>query len=84
MAVTQENSNASLIFETLYRLVGLFTTYFGEFTEDKFKEYAVLTHEILEEAIDYVKQQTCLVALILFLSCHKKKTKTRDFHKRSL
>ena len=48
VAVTKNNANAALIFEFLYRLVGLGKGYFGKFDEEAVKNNFVLVYELLD------------------------------------
>ena len=48
MAVTKGNANAALVFEFLYRLVGLGKAYFGKFDEEAVKNNFVLVYELLD------------------------------------
>ena len=50
MAVTKSNANAALVFEFLYRLVGLGRGYFGKFDEEAVKNNFVLVYELLDGA----------------------------------
>ncbi|KAL8796462.1 MAG: hypothetical protein Q9195_001136 [Heterodermia aff. obscurata] len=48
VAVTKSNANAALVFEFLYRLVGLGKGYFGKFDEEAVKNNFVLVYELLD------------------------------------
>ena len=48
MAITKSNANAALVFEFLYRLVGLGRGYFGKFDEEAVKNNFVLVYELLD------------------------------------
>ena len=48
MAITKSNANAALVFEFLYRLVGLGKSYFGKFDEEAVKNNFVLVYELLD------------------------------------
>ena len=48
MAVTKSNANAALVFEFLYRLVGLGRSYFGKFDEEAVKNNFVMVYELLD------------------------------------
>jgi len=50
VAVTKSNANAALVFEFLYRLVGLGKAYFGKFDEEAVKNNFVLVYELLDGA----------------------------------
>ncbi|KAJ2858810.1 clathrin associated protein complex medium subunit [Coemansia erecta] len=52
-AVTKNNSNAALVFEFLYRLLGLGVSYFGRFDEEAVKNNFVLFYELLDEVLDF-------------------------------
>lgn len=51
VAVTRSNANAALVFEFLYRLVGLGKGYFGKFDEEAVKSNFVLVYELLDGTI---------------------------------
>ncbi|USP78572.1 ap-2 complex subunit mu-1 [Curvularia clavata] len=53
VAVTKTNANAALVFEFLYRLVGLGKAYFGKFDEEAVKNNFVLVYELLDEILDF-------------------------------
>lgn len=48
VAITKSNANAALVFEFLYRLVGLGRGYFGKFDEEAVKNNFVLVYELLD------------------------------------
>ena len=48
VAVTKSNANAALVFEFLYRLIGLGKGYFGKFDEEAVKNNFVLVYELLD------------------------------------
>ena len=48
VAITKSNANAALIFEFLYKLVGLGRGYFGKFDEEAIKNNFVLVYELLD------------------------------------
>ena len=48
VAITKSNANAALVFEFLYRLVGLGKSYFGKFDEEAVKNNFVLVYELLD------------------------------------
>ena len=48
VAITKTNANAALVFEFLYRLVGLGRGYFGKFDEEAVKNNFVLVYELLD------------------------------------
>ena len=54
-AVTKSNANAALIFEFLYRFVGLGKSYFGKFDEEAIKNNFVLIYEILDGKSIYTR-----------------------------
>ena len=52
--MTKGNANAALVFEFLYRLVGLGKAYFGKFDEEAVKNNFVLVYELLDgEKLSY-------------------------------
>lgn len=53
VAVTKSNANAALVFEFLYRFVGLGKAYFGKFDEEAVKNNFVLVYELLDEILDF-------------------------------
>ncbi|KAI9677450.1 MAG: hypothetical protein M1817_006404 [Caeruleum heppii] len=53
VAVTKSNANAALVFEFLYRFVGLGKGYFGKFDEEAVKNNFVLVYELLDEILDF-------------------------------
>ena len=49
VAVTKANSNATLVFQFLYQLAGVFRAYFGgQFDENNVRENFVLIYELLD------------------------------------
>lgn len=48
VAITKSNANAGLVFEFLYRLVGLGRGYFGKLDEEAVKNNFVLVYELLD------------------------------------
>lgn len=50
---TKNNASAALVFEFLYRLLGLGVSYFGKFNEDSVKNNFVLVYELLDEVLDF-------------------------------
>ena len=48
VAITKSNANAALVFEFLYRLIGLGKSYFGKFDEEAVKNNFVLVYELLD------------------------------------
>jgi len=60
LAVTKLNSNASLVFEFLYKLIEIFKAYFdGKLTEDSLRENFSLVYELLDEIVDFGYPQNC-------------------------
>jgi hypothetical protein len=53
VAVTKSNANAALVFEFLYRFIGLGKAYFGKFDEEAVKNNFVLVYELLDEILDF-------------------------------
>merc|ERR1712151_1444568 len=51
LAVTQRNSNATLIVVFLYRLAEVLRDYFNELEEESIKDNFVVTYELLHEII---------------------------------
>merc|ERR1712066_283862 len=58
MAVTQRNSNATLIVAFLYRLSEGLRDYFNELEEESIKDNFVITYELLDEMMDNGYPQT--------------------------
>lgn len=55
VACTQQNVNAALVFEFLHKMIDLFTSYFGDITEENVKNNFVLIYELLDgTSIDYM------------------------------
>ncbi|KAK5100127.1 clathrin associated protein complex medium subunit [Exophiala xenobiotica] len=52
-AVTKSNANAAIVFEFLYRFIGLGRGYFGKFDEEAVKNNFVLIYELLDEILDF-------------------------------
>ncbi|KAJ3288185.1 hypothetical protein HK104_008287 [Borealophlyctis nickersoniae] len=52
VAVTKVNANAALVFEFLYKVVGLGRSYFGRFDEEAVKNNFTLIYELLDEICD--------------------------------
>lgn len=53
VACTQQNVNAALVFEFLHKMIELFSSYFGDITEENIKNNFVLIYELLDEILDY-------------------------------
>lgn len=53
VAVSRSNIDAGLVFEFLYKLVDLGTSYFGKFNEESVKNNFTLIYELLDEIIDF-------------------------------
>ena len=64
MAVTKGNANAALVFEFLYRLVGLGKSYFGKFDEEAVKSNFVLVYELLDGGL--VWSLLSLIIIVVF------------------
>lgn len=48
VAVTKSNANAAIVFEFLYKFIGLGKQYFGKFDEEAVKNNFVLIYELLD------------------------------------
>ena len=48
VACTQQNVNAALVFEFLHKMIELFSSYFGDMTEENVKNNFVLIYELLD------------------------------------
>lgn len=68
--LTSYNANASLIFQFLHTLVGIFKAYFGGvFDEDSIKNNFVLIYELLDETMDHgFPQNTQTEVLKLYIT----------------
>ncbi|KAJ1956341.1 clathrin associated protein complex medium subunit [Linderina pennispora] len=76
-AVTKNNANAALVFEFLYRLLGLGFSYFGRFDEEAVKNNFVLIYELLDEVLDYGYPQNIEVdTLKLYVTTESIRSKT--------
>ncbi|XP_019857611.1 PREDICTED: AP-2 complex subunit mu-like [Amphimedon queenslandica] len=53
VACTQQNVNAALVFEFLHKMIDLFSSYFGDITEENVKNNFVLIYELLDEILDF-------------------------------
>merc|ERR1712113_1189884 len=53
LAVTQRNSNATLIVAFLYRLAEVLKDYFKELEEESIRDNFVITYELLDEMMDF-------------------------------
>ncbi|KAJ2161437.1 clathrin associated protein complex medium subunit [Coemansia sp. RSA 552] len=51
--VARSNANAALVFEFLYRFLGVGVSYFGQFDEQAVKSNFVLVYELLDEVLDF-------------------------------
>jgi len=64
LAVTQRNSNATLIVASLYRLAEVLRDYFKELEEESIKDNFVVTYELLDEMMDNGYPQTTEVKIL--------------------
>ncbi|KAJ1983941.1 clathrin associated protein complex medium subunit [Dimargaris cristalligena] len=53
VAATRGNANAALVFEALYRVSELGTSYFGRFDEESVKNNFTLIYELMDEILDF-------------------------------
>ncbi|KAI7220145.1 clathrin adaptor, mu subunit [Hortaea werneckii] len=53
VGVSKGNVNSALVFEFLYKLVGLGKSYFGRFDEEAVKSNFVMVYELLDEILDF-------------------------------
>ncbi|XP_032419371.1 AP-1 complex subunit mu-2 [Xiphophorus hellerii] len=58
VATTNKNSNASLIYSFLYKIVEVFTEYFKELEEESIQDNFVVVYELLDELMDFGFPQT--------------------------
>eukprot|EP00835_Amoeboradix_gromovi_P004097 NODE_301_length_11418_cov_0.342521.p2 type:complete len:366 gc:universal NODE_301_length_11418_cov_0.342521:3935-5032(+) len=59
VATSKENVNVAMVFEFLYRFIGICINYFGHFDEDTIKQQFALIYELLDEVIDFGFPQNC-------------------------
>ncbi|XP_032887655.1 AP-2 complex subunit mu isoform X1 [Amblyraja radiata] len=52
-AVTKQNVNAAMVFEFLYKMCDVMTSYFGKISEENIKNNFVLIYELLDEILDF-------------------------------
>merc|ERR1712113_576564 len=64
LAVTQRNSNATLIVSFLYKLAEVLRDYFNELEEESIKDNFVITYELLDEMMDNGYPQTTEVKVL--------------------
>ncbi|XP_051981083.1 AP-1 complex subunit mu-2-like, partial [Xyrauchen texanus] len=58
VAITNKNSNASMVYAFLYKLVEVFTEYFKELEEESIQDNFVVVYELLDELMDFGFPQT--------------------------
>ncbi|TRY66693.1 hypothetical protein DNTS_011623 [Danionella cerebrum] len=58
VAATNKNSNASLVYAFLYKLVEVFSEYFKELEEESIQDNFVVVYELLDELMDFGFPQT--------------------------
>uniref|UniRef100_A0A8C7H5L4 AP-1 complex subunit mu-2 n=1 Tax=Oncorhynchus kisutch TaxID=8019 RepID=A0A8C7H5L4_ONCKI len=58
VATTNKNSNASLVYAFLYKVVEVFTEYFTELEEESIQDNFVVVYELLDELMDFGFPQT--------------------------
>ena len=72
LLVTRKNSNATLVFTFLYRLIDVFHEYFKEIEEESIKDNFVVIYELLDEMMDNGYPQYTEVKLLSeFIKCEK-------------
>ena len=59
VAASKDNINVAMVFEFLYRFIGICINYFGKFDEDIIREQFSLIYELLDEVIDFGFPQNC-------------------------
>eukprot|EP00834_Sanchytrium_tribonematis_P005944 NODE_398_length_8105_cov_1.375094.p1 type:complete len:364 gc:universal NODE_398_length_8105_cov_1.375094:1665-574(-) len=59
VAVSKDSVNVAMVFEFLYRFVGISINYFSKFNEDIIKQHFALIYELLDECIDFGFPQNC-------------------------
>lgn len=64
MAVTKSNTNALVVLNFLYRMVGVFEEYFNEVNEESIHDNFVIMYELFDEMMDFGYPQ-CTEAKIL-------------------
>ncbi|XP_075382107.1 AP-1 complex subunit mu-2 isoform X2 [Mycteria americana] len=58
VATTKKNSNASLVYSFLYKVVEVFCEYFKELEEESIRDNFVIVYELLDELMDFGFPQT--------------------------
>lgn len=53
MAVTRSNTDASVVFEFLYKFEGLLVQYFGNLTDDIIKDHFSTIYDLLDEVLEF-------------------------------
>jgi AP-1 complex subunit mu len=52
LAVTKKNSNATMVFSFIYKIIDVFTEYFKEVEEESIRDNFVVIYELLDEMMD--------------------------------
>lgn len=65
VACTQQNVNVSLVFEFLHKMIDLFSSYFGDITEENIKNNFVLIYELLDGKLGFCTVHVHVHACIL-------------------
>ena len=56
--MSKKNSNATMVFTFLYKLIEIFKEYFNEIDDDSIKDNFVIIYELLDEMMDNGYPQT--------------------------
>jgi hypothetical protein len=64
LAVSQMNSDATLVLLFLYKLIDVFKEYFKEVEEESIRDNFVITYELLDEMMDFGYPQATEAALL--------------------
>uniref|UniRef100_A0A4W3IT84 Adaptor related protein complex 2 subunit mu 1 n=1 Tax=Callorhinchus milii TaxID=7868 RepID=A0A4W3IT84_CALMI len=78
-AVTKQNVNAAMVFEFLYKMCDVMTSYFGKISEENIKNNFVLIYELLDEILDFgYPQNSETGALKTFITQQGIKSQTKE------
>uniref|UniRef100_A0A8B9EGX3 Adaptor related protein complex 2 subunit mu 1 n=1 Tax=Anser cygnoides TaxID=8845 RepID=A0A8B9EGX3_ANSCY len=75
----QQNVNAAMVFEFLYKMCDVMTAYFGKISEENIKNNFVLIYELLDEILDFgYPQNSETGALKTFITQQGIKSQTKE------
>jgi len=74
LAVSKNNTNATMVLLFLYKLIGVFRDYFQELEEESIRDNFVIIYELLDEMMDFGYPQATDAKIL-------KEYITQDFHK---